>query len=217
MGRATVPVLRDRSRHTIVKNESADILQILNSDFGALAHNDIDLRPLSADPNMMAYLRRLLALPAFAGSTRADHIKAGYYSIRALNPTGIVPAGPLLDDLCAGSLSALPRARRDDALPFGPGRRRVRQAARAGSSSRPGRNRRHRAPAASARGPACSGRLAQHRRSRLKLRAAAARHLPGRGHERPPGCRSRPGEAALKTFTYISSFSALRAMCHVSE
>ncbi|WP_276657378.1 hypothetical protein [Thauera aminoaromatica] len=216
-GRATVPVLRDRSRHTIVKNESADILQILNSDFGAMAHNDIDLRPLSADPNMMAYLRRLLALPAFAGSTRADHIKAGYYSIRALNPTGIVPAGPLLDDLCAGSLSALPRARRDDALPFGPGRRRVRQAARAGSSSRPGRNRRHRAPAASARGPACSGRLAQHRRSRLKLRAAAARHLPGRGHERPPGCRSRPGEAALKTFTYISSFSALRAMCHVSE
>lgn len=217
-GRATVPVLRDRSRHTIVKNESADILQILNSDFGALAHNDIDLRPLSADPNMMAYLRRLLALPAFAGSTRADHIKAGYYSIRALNPTGIVPAGPLLDDLLrTGSLRELPRARRDDALPFGPGRRRVRQAARAGSSSRPGRNRRHRAPAASARGPACSGRLAQHRRSRLKLRAAAARHLPGRGHERPPGCRSRPGEAALKTFTYISSFSALRAMCHVSE
>ena len=98
-GRATVPVLRDRSRHTIVKNESADILQILNSDFGALAHNDIDLRPLSAHPNVMAYLRRLLALPAFAGSTRADHIKAGYYSIRALNPTGIVPAGPLLHDL----------------------------------------------------------------------------------------------------------------------
>jgi putative glutathione S-transferase len=26
-----------------------------------------------------------------------DHIKAGYYSIRALNPTGIVPVGPLLD------------------------------------------------------------------------------------------------------------------------
>lgn len=158
-GRATVPVLRDRSRHTIVKNESADILQILNSDFGALAHNDIDLRPLSADPNMMAYLRRLLALPAFAGSTRADHIKAGYYSIRALNPTGIVPAGPLLDDLLrTGSLRELPRARRDDALPFGPGRRRVRQAARAGSSSRPGRNRRHRPPAASARGLPCSGR-----------------------------------------------------------
>ena len=38
-------------------------------------------------------------MPAFAGSVRADHIKAGYYSIQALNPTGIVPAGPLLDYL----------------------------------------------------------------------------------------------------------------------
>jgi putative glutathione S-transferase len=175
---------------TIVNNESADILQILNSDFGALAQSEIDLRPaalvdaidatnarlyadfnngvyqagfattqaaydeavrrvfdclawmdarlegkqwlvgeqltetdirtfvtlvrfdlayyglfkcnlrpLSAYPNVMAYLRRLLAMPAFASSVRADHIKAGYYSIRALNPAGIVPAGPLLDYL----------------------------------------------------------------------------------------------------------------------
>ena len=189
-GRATVPVLWDRSRATIVNNESADILQILNGDFGALAHSDIDLRPaalvdaiettntrlyadfnngvyqagfattqaaydeavrrvfdclawmdarleraewlvgeqltetdlrafvtlvrfdlayyglfkcnlrpLSDYPNVMTYLRRLLAMPAFAGSVRADHIKAGYYSIQALNPTGIVPAGPLLDYL----------------------------------------------------------------------------------------------------------------------
>lgn len=44
-GRATVPVLWDRSRRTIVNNESADILQILNGDFGALAQSDIDLRP----------------------------------------------------------------------------------------------------------------------------------------------------------------------------
>ncbi len=58
-----------------------------------------NLRPLAAYPNVMAYFRRLLAMPAFASSVRADHIKAGYYSIRALNPTGIVPAGPLLDYL----------------------------------------------------------------------------------------------------------------------
>src|SRR5690606_34059655 len=44
-GRATVPVLWDRSRSTIVNNESADILQILNSDFDALAQREIDLRP----------------------------------------------------------------------------------------------------------------------------------------------------------------------------
>jgi len=189
-GRATVPVLWDRARRTIVNNESADILQILNADFGALARNPIDLRPaalvdaietanarlyadfnngvyqagfattqaaydeavarvfdclawmdarlagaewlvgdrltetdirafvtlvrfdlayyglfkcnlrpLSAYAGVMAYLRRLLAIPAFAGSVRAHHIKAGYYSIRALNPSGIVPAGPELDYL----------------------------------------------------------------------------------------------------------------------
>lgn len=189
-GRATVPVLWDRSRATIVNNESADILQILDGDFGALAHNPValrpaawvdaieaantrlyadfnngvyqagfattqaaydeavgrvfdclawmdsrlakaqwlvgeqltetdirafvtlvrfdlayhglfkcNLRPLSAYANVMAYLRRLLALPAFARSVRPDHIKAGYYSIRALNPSGIVPAGPALDYL----------------------------------------------------------------------------------------------------------------------
>lgn len=189
-GRATVPVLWDRSRATIVNNESADIVQILDGDFGALAHNPValrpaawvdaieaantrlyadfnngvyqagfattqaaydeavgrvfdclawmdsrlakaqwlvgeqltetdirafvtlirfdlayhglfkcNLRPLSAYANVMAYLRRLLALPAFARSVRPDHIKAGYYSIRALNPSGIVPAGPALDYL----------------------------------------------------------------------------------------------------------------------
>ena len=47
----------------------------------------------------MAYLRRLLEMPAFASSVRAGHGKAGYHSMRALNPTGIVPAGPLLDYL----------------------------------------------------------------------------------------------------------------------
>lgn len=189
-GRATVPVLWDRSRNTIVNNESADILQILNRDFDALARNDVDLRPaalidaidainarlyadfnngvyqagfattqaaydeavrrvfdclawmdarlrgsqwlagerltetdirafvtlvrfdlayyglfkcnlrpLSAYPSVIAYLRRLLALAAFVSSVQPDHIKAGYYSIKALNPTGIVPAGPLLDYL----------------------------------------------------------------------------------------------------------------------
>lgn len=189
-GRATVPVLWDRSGRTIVNNESADILQILDGDFGTLARNPIalrpaahvggietanarlyadfnngvyqagfattqsaydeavervfdclawldgrladarwlvgdqltetdirafvtlirfdlayhglfkcNLRPLSAYANVMAYLRRLLAIPAFAGSVRPDHIKTGYYSIRALNPNAIVPAGPLLDYL----------------------------------------------------------------------------------------------------------------------
>ncbi|BBB27589.1 glutathione S-transferase family protein [Amphritea japonica] len=48
-------------------------------------------------PNISAYLERLLRIPGFAKNTRIDHIKAGYYSIKALNPNGIVPSGPELD------------------------------------------------------------------------------------------------------------------------
>ncbi len=58
-----------------------------------------NLRPLAAYPAVSNYLVRLLEIPAFASSVRAEHIKAGYYSIAALNPSGIVPAGPRLDYL----------------------------------------------------------------------------------------------------------------------
>ena len=39
-------------------------------------------------------MARILRLPGVAETVNLDHIKAGYYSIKALNPTGIVPAGP---------------------------------------------------------------------------------------------------------------------------
>jgi putative glutathione S-transferase len=44
-GRATVPALWDKSRGTIVNNESADLLRMFNSGFGALAGTSIDLCP----------------------------------------------------------------------------------------------------------------------------------------------------------------------------
>ncbi len=44
-GRATVPVLWDKQTGTIVNNESADILRMFNSGFGALADESIDLYP----------------------------------------------------------------------------------------------------------------------------------------------------------------------------
>lgn len=58
-----------------------------------------NLRQLAAYPAVLTYLRRLLSIPAFAASVRPDHIKAGYYSIKSLNPSGIIPAGPMLDYL----------------------------------------------------------------------------------------------------------------------
>lgn len=42
-GRATVPVLWDKKRDTIVNNESADILRMMNSGFGDLADSTVNL------------------------------------------------------------------------------------------------------------------------------------------------------------------------------
>ncbi len=44
-GQVTVPILWDKEQQTIVNNESADIIRMLNSGFGELADNTIDLYP----------------------------------------------------------------------------------------------------------------------------------------------------------------------------
>jgi putative glutathione S-transferase len=44
-GRATVPVLWDKKQDCMVSNESADIVRMLNSAFGAFSNNSIDLYP----------------------------------------------------------------------------------------------------------------------------------------------------------------------------
>jgi len=185
-GRATVPVLWDKLRGTIVNNESADILRMLNSGFGDLADDTYDLYPADlcdeidalgariypalnngvyragfattqgayeeafhdvfamldeletrlgdgrdfllgdrfteadvrlfvtlvrfdvayhglfkcnlrriADyPALSACQARILAIPGVRDTVSIGHIKRGYYSIKALNPTGIVPVGP---------------------------------------------------------------------------------------------------------------------------
>jgi len=185
-GRATVPLLWDRKRGTIVNNESADILRMMNSGFGALADSSLDLYPAElreeidalnarvyprfnngvyragfattqvayeeafhevfalldeleqrltdggpflfgarlteadirlfvtlvrfdpayhglfkcnlrriADyPQLSGYLERMIAIPGVRETVNLDHIKQGYYSIKALNPTGVVPLGP---------------------------------------------------------------------------------------------------------------------------
>lgn len=184
-GRVTVPIMWDKQRHTIVNNESEDIVRILNHDFHALAKHNInlypetlrpdidglnqklydglnngvykvgfastqyaydeavakvfdtldmleehleatdylvgntltetdirayvslirfdaayhglfkcDLRRVSDYPNVQAYMERLYKIAAFRETTNMTHIKHGYYSIKALNPSGIVPVGP---------------------------------------------------------------------------------------------------------------------------
>lgn len=193
-GRATVPVLWDKERQTIVSNESADILRMLNAGFGDLANDTFDfypksLRPeidalndqiypsvnngvyragfattqaaydeayetlfatldqlearleghgpylfggqftetdirlfvtlirfdvayhglfkcnrqrLSDYPQLSRYIQRIHAIPGIAETVNIDHIKRGYYSIKALNPNGIVPKGPALPEWLRG-------------------------------------------------------------------------------------------------------------------
>ena len=185
-GRATVPVLWDKQQQTIVNNESADILRMLNSAFNELVNTGPDLYPAEladeidelneeiyhklnngvyqagfassqaaydeafdnvfstldklearlADGRgyvfgdvltetdirlfvtlvrfdaayyglfkcnrqlirefryLNAYMHRIWALDGIADTVNIDHIKAGYYSIKTLNPGGIVPRGP---------------------------------------------------------------------------------------------------------------------------
>jgi len=51
-------------------------------------------RRIADYPNLSAYLKRILAIPGIAETVSIDHIKKGYYSIRTINPNGIVPIGP---------------------------------------------------------------------------------------------------------------------------
>ena len=45
-------------------------------------------------PALQAYLLRMLDWPGVRETVIIDHIKRGYYSIKSLNPNGIVPLGP---------------------------------------------------------------------------------------------------------------------------
>ena len=66
--------------------------------FDAAYHGQFkcNLKRIADYPNLSAYLERLIAIPAFRDTFNLEHIKAGYYSIKSLNPTRIVPVGPEL-------------------------------------------------------------------------------------------------------------------------
>ncbi len=53
-----------------------------------------NIRRIADMPRLQAYLARVLAIDGIAGTVDLGHIKAGYYGLKAINPTGIVPLGP---------------------------------------------------------------------------------------------------------------------------
>jgi glutathionyl-hydroquinone reductase len=62
------------------------------------SHFKCNLRRIIDYPNLGNYLRDLYQVPGVAETVSLDHIKRHYYgSHRNVNPTGIVPIGPLID------------------------------------------------------------------------------------------------------------------------
>jgi putative glutathione S-transferase len=63
-----------------------------------VTHFKTNLRRLAEYPNLWPYARDLYQQPAFGGTTNFDHIKRHYFGTHPrLNPSRIIPAGPLLD------------------------------------------------------------------------------------------------------------------------
>jgi glutathionyl-hydroquinone reductase len=62
------------------------------------SHFKCNLRRIVDYPNLSNYLRELYQVPQAAETVNFEHIKRHYYgSHRNVNPTGIVPIGPLID------------------------------------------------------------------------------------------------------------------------
>lgn len=55
-----------------------------------------NLRQIADYPRLSSYLRSVLDLPGIRETVNLEHIKRGYHSIKAVNPTGIYPVGPTL-------------------------------------------------------------------------------------------------------------------------
>ncbi len=53
-----------------------------------------NIRRIIDYPNLSAYLKRLYDVPGVAETVNFEHIKRTYYTIRRVNPSGIIPKGP---------------------------------------------------------------------------------------------------------------------------
>lgn len=71
---------------------------LIRFDAVYVGHFKCNIRRLADYPNLSAYLKDLYQVPGVAETVNFHHIKTHYYaSHRFINPTGIVPLGPILD------------------------------------------------------------------------------------------------------------------------
>lgn len=72
---------------------------LLRFDLVYYSHFKCNLRRIQDYPNLKNYLRELYQWPGIKETLDLEKIKAGYYRQLNVNPTGIVPIGPILDHL----------------------------------------------------------------------------------------------------------------------
>jgi glutathionyl-hydroquinone reductase len=63
-----------------------------------VGHFKCNLRRIADYPNLSRYVRELYGVPGVADTVNMQHIKGHYYqSHPSINPSGVVPAGPMID------------------------------------------------------------------------------------------------------------------------
>jgi putative glutathione S-transferase len=71
---------------------------LIRFDAVYVGHFKCNIRRVADYPHLSAYTRDLFQVPGIAATVNMEHIRRHYYeSHRTINPTGIVPAGPVLD------------------------------------------------------------------------------------------------------------------------
>jgi glutathionyl-hydroquinone reductase len=81
---------------------------LIRFDAVYVGHFKCNLRRIADYPNLSAYTRDIYQWPGVAATVNFEHIKRHYYeSHRSINPTGIVPLGPVLDFLAPANRAHL--------------------------------------------------------------------------------------------------------------
>ncbi|MFN2449001.1 MAG: glutathione S-transferase family protein [Candidatus Baltobacteraceae bacterium] len=102
---ATLDALEERlaqRRYLIAEQQTETdwraFVTLIRFDAVYVGHFKCNLRRIVDYPNLWGYLRDLYQTPGIAQTVNFDHIKRHYYSTHDdINPTRIVPIGPLLD------------------------------------------------------------------------------------------------------------------------
>jgi len=80
--------------NTLTESDIRAFVTLVRFDAAYFGLFKCNLKQIKDYPNLSAYLKRIYSLPGIRETVNIDHIKKGYYSLKALNPTGIVPVGP---------------------------------------------------------------------------------------------------------------------------